>query len=579
MTDASRASRQKSDLERAAERIGLATRYVDAAGNEVIVPENTLAALIQVLSVRGEARPASTESPPADPDPRESYQGSDPSERNWLLAVQLYSIRSRSNWGHGDFTDLMRLIELAAELGAAGIGLNPLHALMYDGDMNGSPYSPSSRLFLNFLYIDVEAIPAFKAIESGEFLARAEALRSQDKVDYPAVVELKQAALRRCFERDQAAGQDADFEDFRAERGASLRKFASFSAGRRVQADESHFEDEVRFEEYVQWHADRQLRACVERGKALRLSVGLYLDLAVGVCSDGADAQTDREAHLERLTVGAPPDLLNVRGQDWGLTTYHPVALIERDLAPFRAMLAANMRYAGALRLDHVMWLNRLYIIPRGVSAAEGSYIRYPLPQLLSTLTDESNAHRCIVIGEDLGTVPPELREELRRWGVWTYHVMQFEREESGQFKSADKYQARALATFSTHDLPPFAAWFAGSDLEEKHAIGIDPGETDEDRNKAKELLASALNYSGGKPDELFLEIAAFLARTRSRLVVVSLEDALGLSYMTNIPGTTHEHPNWRTRLPINLEDLATNRRLRRLADVFVAAGRGRSPN
>jgi 4-alpha-glucanotransferase len=503
--------------------------------------------------------------------PREVYQGADRSARFWLLAVQLYGIRSRTNWGHGDFGDLARLLDLAASLGAAGVGLNPLHALMNESEENVSPYSPSSRLFLNFLYIDVDALPEFSAVAKDDLRSRITALREAEMVDYLGVAAVKREALRRCYTRFKEDGRESDdFEQFRHERGEALEKFARFEAAREHGSNVAA--EELRYHAYVQWRADRQLRACRDKAGALGLPIGLYLDLAVGVRSDGADAESAPGVYFRGVTIGAPPDLLNLQGQDWGLTAYHPRSIERQKFAPFREMLAANMRYAGALRVDHVLWLNRVYLVPRGLAPSEGCYIHYPLEALLGVLAIESDANRCCVIGEDLGTVPPELREALKRWGVWTYHVMQFERDETGAFRSADMYQERALATFATHDLPPFAAWLSGSDLKLKRGIGIDPGESDAERARATSRLASALAATGEAIQ--FDQIARFLAATPTRLVAVGLEDALALRELTNVPGTTTQHPNWRRKLPVLLEDLAGDERLRRLSAAFDDHGR-----
>jgi 4-alpha-glucanotransferase len=505
--------------------------------------------------------------------PDETYQGRD-RKRHWLLAVQLYGIRSRRNWGHGDFTDLMALLELAAQLGAAGIGINPLHALAHDGSI--SPYSPSSRLFLNQLYIDVEKAPDGASI-SAETRAELARLREAKHVDYEAVALLKNEALRKSYEHFKTASDDRDdFDAFREERGASLLKYACFEALRArlpgpwtawpapwrdltptildsiVQADG----EEVAFHQYVQWVADRQLRACREKANALGLAVGLYMDVAIGVKPDGADVWSEPKQFLRNLSVGAPPDQLNVAGQDWGLTTYSSPALAAAAFEPFREMLAATMRYAGAVRLDHVLWLNRVYVIPNGRPPSQGCYMQYPLAALLATLALESHQSQTITVGEDLGTVPPELRAALREWGVWTYHVVQFEREKDGAFRDAAHYQERALATFSTHDLAPFSAWFSMSDLARKQEIGLDPGETEEEREKAIAALAKGLGLASPEAVE-FAGIARFLAETPSRLVCISLEDALGSAELANIPGTIDEHPNWRIRAPVLLEELA----------------------
>lgn len=521
--------------------------------------------------------------------PAETYQGRD-RQRRWVLAVQLYGIRSRRNWGHGDFTDLIALLEIAAGLGAAGVGINPLHALLHDG--GASPYSPSSRLFLNYLYIDVEAAPCAVAT-SAATAVELDRLRNTKLVDYPSVATLKMEALRQSYARFKTAGTDrGDFEAFREERGAALLKYACFECLRSrlpgawtdwpapwrapsqamLDAIVRGDGDEIAFHQYVQWVADRQLRACREKADELGLAVGLYMDVAIGVRPDGADTWSEASQFLRNLSVGAPPDQLNIAGQDWGLTTYASPALEAAAFAPFREMLAATMRYAGAVRLDHVLWLNRVYVIAQGRPPAQGCYLRYPLDALLGALALESQRCQCITVGEDLGTVPPELRAALKEWGVWTYHVMQFERDEAGAFRAAKAYQERALATFSTHDLPPFAAWLAASDLVRKRAIGLDPGETAEEREAAIASLTAALRPAAAETVE-FSEIARFLAGTPSRLVCIGLEDALGLAELANIPGTIDEHPNWRIRSPVLLEELATHRGLAALQEVLSERG------
>jgi 4-alpha-glucanotransferase len=233
------------------------------------------------------------------------------------------------------------------------------------------------------------------------------------------------------------------------------------------------------------------------------------------------------------------------------------------------------MRYAGAVRIDHVMGLKRLYLIPRGASPADGAYVRYPLEGLLAAVAEESNSARCVVIGEDLGTVPEELRVALARRGIWRYLVMLFERDESGAFLAPGRYPADALATFTTHDLPTFAGWMSGRDLEMKHAIGVDPGESAEARGRAREALRTALSTQAAGDD--FAAVAQYLAHTPSRLVMVALEDILGVAEQINIPGTVSQHPNWRRRIPLPLERLKDCNELRRIAKVFAQAGRASS--
>ena len=500
-------------------------------------------------------------------------------DRCWLLAVQLYGVRSARNWGIGDFTDLHALIELAAQLGADGIGLNPLHALFDDRPTDCSPYSPNSRLFLNPLYVDAEKLPGFqRAFESKAAIAR---LRARDIVDYPAVAELKWRALRFAFDTFQthsSAERRKDFEEFRAERAPLLSRFACFEVLRHKfnkpwwewpepwqQPDEAKFaalrqgpdRGEIEFVEFVQWAADRQLRACRDRADSLGMEVGLYLDVAVGVQCDGFDAWNEQTAISRHLAVGAPPDPLNTAGQNWGLAGFNAAGLEMQSFEPYREMLQASMRYAGAIRLDHVLGLKRLYLVPHGFGADNGVYVQMPFEALLAATAQESVKHRCVVIGEDLGTVPEGFREQMADWGIWSYQVMMFERDEHGSFRGIDHYAADALVTFNTHDLSSYAGWRTFSDLALKRSLGIDPGESDDARWHALAKLTEVLRHHAIHSHDLYA-VAGFLARTKSRLLAIALEDLLGVIDQPNIPGTVNEHPNWRRRLPLAIDALAS---------------------
>jgi 4-alpha-glucanotransferase len=306
--------------------------------------------------------------------------------------------------------------------------------------------------------------------------------------------------------------------------------------------------------EYVQWIAHAQLQQCADLAEAKGLKVGLYLDVAVGVRADGFDAWLEQEAISRELSVGAPPDLLNVAGQDWGLSGFNGVGLAARAFEPFRAMIEASARYAGAIRLDHVMGLARLFLVPSGFSPREGAYVTMPVDALLGVAALESQARRCIVIGEDLGTVPEGFREKLRDWGVWSYQVMLFEREHDGRFRPPDQFASNALVTFNTHDLPSYAGWREAHDLRVKTDIGVDPGESDEERQRSISALDRALAENQIQGSD-FAAIIGFLARTPSRLLSVSLDDIVGVVDQINVPGTVDSHPNWRRRLPISIAD------------------------
>ncbi len=500
-------------------------------------------------------------------------------DRGWLIAVQLYGVRSARNWGIGDFTDLEALLKLAHRLGADGVGLNPLHALFDDRPGDCSPYSPNSRLFLNALYIDVEKIPEFPRADQSNNREAQTLLRAIDTVDYVAVAELKWRALRLAFENFVAgatAARRRDIEEFRAERGQLLQSFACFEAlrhrfgkpwwewpeewrrpdeGRYAELRKGSDRSEIEFVEFVQWTADRQLQACQDLADSLGMKVGLYLDVAVGVQSDGFDAWHQQEAISRHLAVGAPPDSLNTAGQNWGLAGFNAAGLEIKLFEPFREMLRASMRHAGAIRLDHVLGLKRLYLVPHGFPATDGVYVQMPFEALLAATALESAAHRCIVIGEDLGTVPEGFREQMADWGIWSYLVMMFERDDLGMFRDVGHYSANALITFNTHDLSTYAGWRSFGDLKLKRSLGIDPGESDEARWHALAMLDDVLRRHAIHSHD-FYAVVGFLARTRSRLLSISLEDLLGVIDQPNIPGTVNEHPNWRQRLPVALEQI-----------------------
>lgn len=399
-------------------------------------------------------------------------------------------------------------------------------------------------------------------------------------MDYAGVAELKWQALRVAFERYLVAPdteRNAEFDAFREEGGATLWRFGCFEALRRRfhrpwwewpepwrDADaaacdslrETTDSAEIVFSLFVQWIADRQLRACRDRAVELGMDIGLYLDVAVGVQPDGFDAWNEQAAISRRLAVGAPPDALNTAGQNWGLAGFNAVGLQSRSFQPFRETLHAAMRYAGAIRLDHILGLKRLYLVPHGFGPRDGAYVQMPFQALVAIIAQESMAARCVVIGEDLGTVPEGFREEIAGWGIWSYRVMMFERDSNGGFLGIDHYGEKSLVTFNTHDLASFAGWRDASDLTLKLSLGIDPGESAEARHHARRMLADALQGETIERDDYF-GVLRFLAKTRSRLLAVALDDLLVVNEQINLPGTIDQHPNWRRRLPLTLDEIA----------------------
>jgi 4-alpha-glucanotransferase len=572
---------------------GIASGYHDVFGHWHAASELSVRAVVAALA-------AGRTGPSLLPEPQHAeraFQGDD--EKVWGLAIQLYALRSSRNWGIGDFSDLREAISVAARAGASAVGLNPLHALFLDRPEAASPYGPSSRIFLNPLYIAVDALPDFE--DTSALAERRAALRSGSLVDYAGVASLKLGALRLCYERfkeSASAKRTADFAAFKAEHGETLRRFACFEVlCRRFQSQpwwdwpqpwrdpdrtalDSLYQTEADacgFVEYLQWVADRQLAACRDEAKRLKLGIGLYLDLAVGVDPAGADAWSHQRAVVAGVTIGAPPDAFNLAGQNWGLAPFNPHGLADNDFAALRTLLGSAMRYAGAVRLDHVIGLMRLYLVPHGAPATDGVYVSYPLEAQLSVIAQESNRHRCVFIGEDLGTVPAGYRETAQRWGVWTYRVTMFERWPNGDFKPPSDYPADALAAFNTHDLPTYRGWITGRDLEIRRGIGIDPGEDDGGRARARDALLRQLQpYAGPNDLTNFAAAAGFLAATPSRLVMVAIDDLLDLDEHTNIPGTVDEYPNWRRVLPVAVEHWNGQPTFRAVKAAFDHAGRGR---
>ncbi|MGA7664272.1 MAG: 4-alpha-glucanotransferase, partial [Pseudolabrys sp.] len=560
------------DLAAEARRWGVENGYHDVFGRWHEASAETQRRLVAALSKTRGQPPELT----AVPEPVRAFQGD--GRRHWALAVQLYALRSRRNWGHGDFGDLACLIALAARRGAAAIGLNPLHALFPDRAQQASPYAPNSRIFLNPLYINVETIAEFPgAATAGIDL---DALRAGELIDYTGVARAKLDGLRVAYEHFETSASDdrrAEFTRYRKDQGEPLLFFSCFEQLRArfaprpwpewpapwrhpTIADLQQFREAehngCEFHEFVQWVADRQLAACKEIAHRSGMSVGLYLDVALGIHPYGADAWSQQESVLADVSVGAPPDEFNPHGQDWGLAPFNPAALAAADFAPLRQLMRAAMRHAGAVRLDHVLGLKRLFIIPRGNVASDGTYVRFPFEQSLQVIAQVSQEARCVVIGEDLGTVPEGLRDTLARWGLWRYLVMLFERERDGRFHPPEWYPAEALATFNTHDLPSLRGWLDAHDLRTKRGLGLDSGESDGARAWAHQSLRQILaERAPERAGNELAAVASVLAKTPSRLVAIALDDIVGEREQINIPGTVDEHPNWRRKLSLELED------------------------
>lgn len=522
--------------------------------------------------------------------PRHAYlpPGIDAAPGIWGMAQQVYALRGDSDWGIGGFSDLATVCDRIADAGGDAAGVNPLHMLFPSNADAASPYSPSSRLFLNPIYIDVETVPEYVpalAAKAGIKKLKATAA-GKDSVDYSAVWELKLQVLRAVFAefvRKATPTRQAAFDQFVDERGEALARFATYQAleahfggGSPIWPEEYRSPDsaevaafaaahqaEIRFHSFLQWLAHGQLSAvsavCAARG----MRVGLYGDLAVGADSAGADVWADPQPYVKGVTFGAPPDPLSWQGQNWGLPPFNPVRLRELGYQPFIDILRASMRYCGAVRIDHVMWMQRMFWIPAGCETSEGAYVQFPLDELLAVTALESRRNRCCVIGEDLGTVPEGFREKMAAHHLLCYRLMRFERYENGLFKRPDTYPELALASFGSHDLPPLTGFWQGRDLEVLDALHLLDGEDGLAREQAQrtrdreQLVAALVDQKllppDTAPDELTAEalidaVHGFLASSPSRLVMANLEDVAGDWRQINVPGTYLEHPNWRVR-------------------------------
>jgi 4-alpha-glucanotransferase len=563
---------------------GIASGYIDARGRHQTTDAATIAALQRALGCEESTHSENTHNAIPAPPFMPAYQPPILQEggRLWMLMVQLYAVRSERNWGHGDFGDLRTLIHVARDAGAAAVGLNPLHAL---APGQASPYSPSSRVFLNPLYIDIEAVPGFPGIEACGLAKEIARLRATQMVDYPAVHAAKMKALRAAhtrFRERADPAKHAAFERYRAQAGEPLARFATFEALReRFGLPWQNWPKklpelpagETDLHAFVQWCAHAQLQACAAEAKAVGLPIGLYLDIAVGVDAGGADTWSEPKNFAMALSIGAPPDVYNPAGQDWGLVSFHPQTLIDSDFSSFRQMLHAVMQYAGAVRIDHALGLNRLFLIPRGTGAAQGAYVQLPFEAMLAVVAQESRTQKCLVIGEDLGTVPEGVSQRLNAWGIWCYRVALFERD-GELFRHPEHFPPHAVVTFNTHDLPTFHGWLSGHDLRVKRGIGLDAGETDAERADAHHALAATLNGYGAGTGLSFEAVTRYLARTRSQLLAIAIDDLLQLEDQPNIPGTIDTHPNWRRRLPVDLEAISRHAGLARVADILAAEGR-----
>ena len=537
--------------------------------------------------------------------------------RLWGVAVQLYTLRSRDNWGIGDFHDLRLMIRWAAGRGAGFVGLNPLHALAPSDPGRASPYSASSRHFLNVLYIAVPQVAelvdcraAQERLRDSRVQQQLATLRACEHVDYAGVAQLKFEILDLLY-RDflkhhivPGSVRGRQFRAFVAAGGDLLHTQACFDAldrhfqitlgcasgwlnwppeyhdvqGTAAQRFAQEHAAEVEYFAYLQWLAQEQLSGAQALARELGMPIGLYGDYAVGANPGGSETWVDRASYSLGAEIGAPPDPLALKGQGWGIPPQDPSAMLAERLQGFARLIRNNMRSYGALRLDHVMSLFRLWWVPAGLSPIDGAYVHYPLQQLLTVLALESARASCLVVGEDLGVVPDEMRHAMPQFGLYHYKVLLFEKLD-GRFRRPDEYVQRALATVTTHDMPTLRSYWEGRDIDLRRGLNLYPSaelerEVVQERSRDREALLRALDEQGLRPGnidgphapftaELAEALHLYLARSASRLVAIQIEDLLGMVDPVNVPGTHHEYPNWQRKLSQDIEDIAEREDIR----------------
>ena len=497
----------------------------------------------------------------------------------WGLSVQLYSCCTERSWGIGDFFDLGNLIKKSAEKGVSYLILNPLHAGPLHCPEHCSPYSPVDRRRLNPLYIAPELEPEFATGKAGQWFfndTKAAGLitqaRNTDWIEYSSVAEVKIRVLSMMFEDFKSTGNadsKIDFEDFKTRTVNGLEDYACWQAQQGCAAA-GIFSHTPEFYIYLQWLAEKQLAACQKMALSVGMLVGLVRDLAVGSDRHGAEVSLSHGVFSTAASIGAPPDPLAPQGQNWGLPPLNPGKLRDHAYRPFIDLLRSNMEYSGALRIDHVMSLMRLWWCPHEKSG-KGAYVTYPADDLFAILRLESQRQQCLIIGEDLGIVPEEVRYQLNESGIYSNLLFYFEKASAEHYRSPEHYAPRSLAMLANHDVPTLAAWWAGSDLSLRRSLNLI--EDDDklmqeintrqiEKKQVLQLLESQWLLPADRfaPDQLEKQmddtLAAALirciARSSAMMVSVQLDDLLLLKLPVNIPGTSSEYKNWRRKMPVN---------------------------
>ncbi|MBW1741852.1 MAG: 4-alpha-glucanotransferase [Deltaproteobacteria bacterium] len=547
------------------------------------------------------------------------------------IGISLYGVRSEKNWGIGDFGDLKEILCWAADnLNASMVALNPLHATFNRSPFNTSPYLPMSRLYRNFIYLDVPAMEDYKTSrEAQDLVNQTETqrlltdVRTSDTVAYEEVAALKHRVLEKVFRNflerhwngsNAKTDRQKDFEDYMEREGAPLDYFATFcalDAALRSQDPEmwvwsqwpaeyqrpdteavgqfaqAHWE-EVLFYKFIQWQTEKQLAEVQEYARDLGMSIGLYHDLALGVDRFSADFWAYQDFFVRGLRLGAPPDAFSQHGQDWGFTPPNIEKLRETGYDLFAKEIRKNCACGGALRIDHVMRFFHLYCIPEGGLPKDGAYVSQPLHDLLGIVALESVRNKVVIVGEDLGTVPPQLRGVLAKANILSYRLLYFEKDEQQGFILPQNYPELALVTITTHDLPTLAGFWRHADIKIREEAGMfnDPqavinasNERESDKRRLLDVLKVLellpVSYDNNKSaheevsGEIHTAVMGFLAMTPAKLFLVSQEDLFKETDQQNLPGTTSEYPNWSLKMKHTVEQLSSDSEVRRFCEVF----------
>lgn len=526
----------------------------------------------------------------------------------WGYALQLYSVRSARNWGVGDFTDLGEFIKMCGRCGADVIGLNPLNVLTHDFPENASPYCSISRLFLNPIYIDIERVPEFRSEDMQRLEDKLNEFRNSELIKYEEIYPLKISMLEKAYARFMAeknAERTREFDAFCAEKGDDLEKLAVFQtlyedknkqvwggwqaweaeyrnpSSKAVKEYCSEHSERIGFFKFMQFEAERQFNQACALIDECGLKVGLYRDLAVGVGKDSAELWAENDLFIKESGAGAPPDAFFTTGQRWCLGAFNPYVLKEAAYEPLIKILRANMHNAGALRIDHVMGLMRLYVIPD--SEDFGTYIRYNFKDMMNILAIESCLNKCHIVGESIGNVPEGFLEALEEKRIYSLSVLWAERDGSGwgDFRDPALYPEKAFTSVGTHDMSPLRMWWFGYDIALMKDLNLANNDDSlaayHKRETDRGLLLKALDKAGVWPEDnrrtgdyLYGEsypegieeaVNRYVARSASKVFLAQLEDILHVEKLQNLPGTDiDKHPNWRRRLPVGLEKLEQDR-------------------